>query len=522
VSIQRRVRIAIGLLLAALVAVSFVARWHVLAESPFPVGVDGFYYPIQVRALLAHGALQYPAAPLTFWWMAPFAAATDPITGAKLAAALGGALIAVPAWAVGARLGRNVWAGLVAAALAAGSAGSAYLSIEFVKQGIGLTVGLTALWLVLRAFEQRTRGRIAAAVAGTIAVILTHKLAAAVVVLVGAGAAAREVRARLRGRRLIYAYLAAGAAILLVIVLGMAMPQRFISGPDVALLGHLFAARAHWTAPALSTHGFVLTMEHEALIGGVVALAAAVVLSLPRLSRLQRAVFSRLRLPQAKAMSPRLSSGAERIVTWAFVALGLAFAIPWLDVSDPQGLAFRARVTAFVPLAMCAAILAGELTRRLPAGRMRERVAPIALAVLAALLSIRAGIERREGRILAHPALVAAAMAASDQIPTNATAIVSERHIEYMVAWFSRRPVSLRPEPIPYAQRVRIMPLAFMSPELQQAIDDARAEPSIAPPIGLHPRHRNGMVLVEEPTWDWILARLPGPVRRHYARWPTL
>jgi hypothetical protein len=91
-----------------------------------------------------------------------------------------------------------------------------------------------------------------------------------------------------------------------------------------------------------------------------------------------------------------------------------------------------------------------------------------------------------------------------------------------MVAWFSQRPVSLRPEAIPYAQRVRLMPLAFMSPELQQAIDAARAEPSIAPPIGLHPRHRNGLVLVEEPTWDWILARLPGPIRRHYARWPTI
>jgi Dolichyl-phosphate-mannose-protein mannosyltransferase len=478
----------------------------VLAESPYPVGVDGFFYPIQVRALLAHGALQYPAAPLTFWWMAPFAALSDPITGAKLGAALGGALIAIPAWGVGARLGRNPGAGLVAAALAAGSAGSAYLSIEFVKQGLGLTVGLAALWLVLRALELRSRGRIAAALAGLVAALLTHKLAAALVVVVAAPAIARDLRGGLRGRRLIYAYLAAIGAALVLVVLGLVMPQRFVSASDFALIAHAFTTHAEWSAPALATHGFVLTLEHEALIGGLVALAAGGVL-------------------MRSTAEPR----AERTVGIAFVVLGIVLAIPWLEVADPQGLAFRARTAAFVPLAMCAAIVAGALARWI-AGSLGRRggrlaavpVAPAVLVVLAAVLSLRAAHERREGRILAHPALVAAAIAASDQIPANATVIVPERHIEYMVAWFSRRPVSLRPESIPYAQRVRLMPLAFMSPELQQAIDAARAEPSIAPPIGLHPRHRNGLVLVEEPTWDWILARLPGPLRRHYARWPTI
>jgi hypothetical protein len=489
--VQHRARIAIGLALSALVAVSFFARWHVLAESPYPLGVDGFFYPIQVRALLAHGALQYPAAPLAFWWMAPFAAFTDPIVGAKLGAALGGALIAIPAWGVGARLGRSAGAGLVAAAIAAGSAGSAYLSIEFVKQGIGLTVGLAALWLVLRALERRSRGRVAAAVGGLVAALLAHKLAAALVVVVAAPAIARDVRGRLRGRRLIYAYLAAVGVLLGLLLLGLVMPQRFAGVSDLALVAHAFTVHAAWGAPALATHGFVLTLEHEALAGGLVALAAAAVLF-------------------------RSERSAERTVGIAFVVLGLVLALPFLDVSDPQGLAFRARTAAFVPLAMCAAIVAGALARRLPRGGTP------ALVALAALLAIRAGRERREGRILAHPALVAAAIAASDQIPANATVIVSERHIEYMVAWFSGRPVSLRPEAIPYAQRVRLMPLAFMTPELQRAVDAARAEPSIAPPIGLHPRHRNGLVLVEEPTWDWILARLPGPLRRHYARWPTI
>ena len=71
-------------------------------RRPYPVGVDGYFYPIQLRSLLEHGHLQYPPSPLTFWLMAPFAAVTDPITGAKLGAALLGALVALPAYAVGA------------------------------------------------------------------------------------------------------------------------------------------------------------------------------------------------------------------------------------------------------------------------------------------------------------------------------------------------------------------------------------------------------------------------------------
>src|SRR5207302_493507 len=116
--------------LVALVAWSLWQRWRLVTASPFPLGVDGYFYPIELRSLLDHGALQYPTSPLAFYLLAPFAAATDPITGAKLGAALFGAMIAVPAYGVGARLGCSRGAGLVAAVLATTSVGSAYLTIE--------------------------------------------------------------------------------------------------------------------------------------------------------------------------------------------------------------------------------------------------------------------------------------------------------------------------------------------------------------------------------------------------------
>src|SRR5258705_2979560 len=119
-------RVAVAGALLALVAWSFWQRWQLLTASPFPLGVDGYFYPIELRALLDHGQLAYPASPLAFYLLAPLAAATDPITGAKLGAALWGAAIALPMYGAGARLGGGRGAGLVAAGLAAPSVRPAY------------------------------------------------------------------------------------------------------------------------------------------------------------------------------------------------------------------------------------------------------------------------------------------------------------------------------------------------------------------------------------------------------------
>ncbi|MGE5182389.1 MAG: hypothetical protein ACM31C_10025 [Acidobacteriota bacterium] len=488
---------AVAAALAVLVAWSFGERWDVLAESPFPVGVDGYFYPIELRSLLAHGTLQYPASPLTFWWMAPFAALTDPITGAKLGAALGGALVALPAYGVGARLGRHRAAGLLAAVVATASAGSAYLSIEFVKQGIGLTVALTALWLVLRAAETPSRRRLAAAAAAIVATLLAHKLAAAIVIAIAVPVLVEEARSRgtLRGRRLLYVVGAVAAAGIAIGVLGIVFPQRFASAADVGKLGRLLTSHARWDGAALATPHLVLAFDHEAAIGGVLALAAAATLVLGK-----------------------RGSRGERVCAWCFVGLALAIALPWLDVADPQGVAMRLRVAAFVPLAACAAIVAGELLARWP-----KHAEPAVYVVAIAVLGLPR--DRTEGRVVAHPALVASALALADHVPAHATVIVPERHVEFMIAWYTGAPVSARPERVPYAQRVRVLlPLSSASTRfpLAPALAAARAEPLLDPPLDLHPRARDGFVLVSEATWDWMLAQMPDRLRRHWAAWPTI
>lgn len=543
----------VALALAGLVTLSFLERMAMLDASPFPVGVDGYYYAIQLRSLLETGALAYPASPVAFWLMAPLAAATDPITGAKLGAALLGALVALPAYGVGARLGRCRGAGLVAAVLATTSAGSAFLTIEFVKNGVGLTLLLTALWLLLRALERPSVARIALAVLGAGLAVFAHKMAAALLVAfaIPAVLSAAAARGRLRGRRLLYAIglvvIATGA----LAVLGLALPRRLPSLADQDLARALFGGTAAWDAPALVTRSGRLTFGHEALVAALLGLAGAAVLSRPgrralaaladRLSNLRRVTDETVRsrgvlqvvadhLSTAVRGEPtRRPAPGETAVAWTAVILAIATAWPLLDVTDAQGLGFRLRVAAFVPMALAAAVVAGQLFARV---RRRDLV----LAGIALALVLRTPGRRDEGRIQAHPAMVAAVAAlashvappgepAGDRVAPGDTLIVPERHIVFMVAWYVGADgvrVQLRPDGVPPERRWRLVPLAWigMGSPLDHALLAARTGPR--PPIGLHPRHPNGLVLMHESTYQRVLASLPADLRGAWSRWRTI
>ena len=97
-------------------------------------------------------------------------------------------------------------------------------------------------------------------------------------------------------------------------------------------------------------------------------------------------------------------------------------------------------------------------------------------------------------------------------------------YIAFLVAWYTGAPVAIRPEGVPPGARYRLLPLHFIGAgsSLDRALIAARAEPSLIPPLGMHPRHPDGLVLVAEPTWRWALEQLPPADRAHFAAWPTL
>lgn len=494
--------------LGALLAWSCWTRWQLVSISPFPLGVDGYFYPIELRALLDHGRLAYPSSPLAFYLLAPFAAVTDPITGAKLGAAVLCALIALPAYGVGARLGGSRGAGLVAAALATTSEGSAYLTVEFVKNGIGLTVALAGLWAVLRAAERPSRARITVAIGGMVAAYATHKMAAALVLVVALpiALAAAADHGRLRGRRLIYATLLTVVALAAVLVAGAVMPRRLLSIEDAGLIRGLISPTLHWLAPALTRNGNALALGYDALLGLGLA-AAAIATRMLATRQIARRPTDRLVVRPPSAVTAASA---------AILILAIVIGLPFLAVDDAQGLGFRLRLAAFVPCALAAAILARAVHHRY------KEVALVALAVV--LVLVRRPGPRLDGEVITHPALVTASLALAGRVPPGATLIVPERHIAFMVAWYTGAAVALRPDRVPPARRYRLLPRHFIgdSSALDRLLLDARAEPGLVAPLGVHPRHPNGLVLVTEPTWDWLLARLPPADRAYFEAWPTI
>jgi hypothetical protein len=486
---------AVAVALTALVAGSFAERWLLLTASPFPLGVDGYFYPLQLRALLAHGHLAYPTSPVAFYLLAPFALATDPITGAKLGAAVYGAAVALPAYVLGARLGACRGAGVAAAVLATTSVGSTYLTVEFVKNGVGLTVALTALCGVLRATDAPTRRRLAAAVIGLVAAWATHKMAAAIVLVIALPAALAAAPWP-RRRLVIAAVTVAGLAL----AVGAVFPQRFLAPGDAALLTSLGSATPHWTAPALALPTGDLALGHDALLGlvlGVVAIAARCLRTRP-------------------ANEPATTRPA-RAASWPILVVAIAVGLPFLAITDRQGLGFRLRLAAFVPTALTAAIVARELL-----GGYRHR--STVLAALAVVLALVRRPTTDLDPIITHPALVTAAQALAGHVPPTTTLIIPERHLVFLIAWYTGAPTALRPDGIAADHRMRVLPLHFIGAgsALDRALIAARAEPSLRPPLGVHPRHPNGLVLVDEATWRWLLDRLPPGERAQFAAWPTI
>ncbi|MCL4226560.1 MAG: glycosyltransferase family 39 protein [Myxococcales bacterium] len=491
----------------ALAAWSTWHRWALLTESPYPVGVDGWYYPIQLRSLLERGELAYPAAPLTFWLMAPVAALTDPIVAAKVIAALGGGLVGVPAFLLGRRVG-GVAGGLVAAVLATTGGGSFYLSLEFVKNGLGLTVALTAAWLGLRALEQPTARRGALAAGAIVAAVLTHKMSALLALGLLAPAALVELRAR-RPAALTWRRAAAGAAAgaAVALVAGVLAPARFLGPGDLALLDGAFTGPAEWALPAMAVPqpgrpSFHLWFGHQGLLAaGAGALFVVAVV----LGRVTASVRSEAR-------------PAERALAWAAFAVVVVTSWPWLDVADPDALGFRLRVAVFAPAAVVAAAAVGRLVAGFEPPWRLVAVVP----ALATWIAVRPAAPT-EGIVRTQVPMVAATAALRGALPADAVVISAERHLGFQAAWFARVPVRLRPERVPPARRWRMIPLGIIgkgSP-LDQALEDARAEPGLAPPIGLHPGHPNGLVLVPEATWEWVLGRLPPRPQAWWREWHT-
>lgn len=488
-----------GLAVAALALYAYLSRVGFLLGSPFPFGVDGYYYPVQLRSLLDAGQLNYPSAPLVFWLLAPLAALTDPVVGTKLGAAAGTALMVVPAYLLARRLSGERLPALLGAALVATSAESFYLATEFVKEGVGLTIAVGFVAALAAALDRPSRGRVALAALLLVAALLAHKTAFGLALV--AGGPALAVTLWRRGHR--RALAAAGGVLALALAAAALAPRRFLGAHDLALLSGAFRAHADWRLPALDVRDEPRLFAHEVAIAGALALLLVATWVVARLRRREG--------DPAAAPLP--------VASFGFIGLALALAIPWLDVRDPQGLGFRVRLLAFVTLAPLAALLVVRALAAAPAYGRGLVAAGIALGLLASKPA-----RAPQGVVRTHPAMVAAVMAMEGVLPEGVIVVTHDRKVAFMVRWYLDQPARLQPpDDLDPARTYRLMTLRLMTKDFRAALDGLRAERprGVVQPRDLHPMDANGMVLMPEATFQYLLGRVKPETRDRYLRWPT-
>lgn len=453
--------VAVGAAVAALTAAAVWARLTILSAYDEPVGVDGYWYAIQLRSLLEGGHTADPSLPVALWLLLPFAGALGPVAGLKLGAAVGVSLQVVTGFALGRALARSSAAGLVAAAVVATSPGSIYLTCEFVKQGIALSLLAGFLAALIAARERPGRARIALAVASGAAAAFAHKLAAALVLAALAAVLIAEARRRReRGWQIALAAVAAIAAGFLVVT-----RARWLG---------VVGAAAEPSLPALRyPSGVALWFGHEAAAAGAVALALVVI-----------------HLVRRRGGSPLAGSP----VGWTLVGLALVTALPWLAVGDPDGIGFRLRISAHLALAPLAGLLLVAL-----AGDRRAACRALAVAVALAL-SLARPLAREEGVVRPNPALVAAAAALAAALPPGAEIVTPDRQVAFLLAWQCRRPARTRPRD------------GALGPETWRVLPAAWLDGEVALPAG-------PLAALREPDYQAMRARLGPAARRRWDEW---
>jgi hypothetical protein len=469
---------------------SVVAAWirlRALQDSPYPTGVDGYWYLIQVRSLLERGHLYFPSAPLVPWLMAAAALLWEPVLAVKTIAALGSALLVVPSYVLARRLTGQRGPALLGAALAATSAQSFFLCTEFIKQAVGLTLAVGFAAALAAVLERPGKLRAAAAAILLLACVLTHKTAISLALLM-AGPPVAVVLWRKRGS----AVVRMGVAAIAVSAVAVAWAAR----DSLAPLRSLFCRHADLSFAVLNTPGGIpLVLGYEVALGAGLAAAA---LALALLCK--------------PVNGPRLP-----VLAIGFIGFALFQALPWLNIADDQGLGYRLRLCACVVLAPCSALIASRI---LGTARPAARTAVLVLLVCS-VLALRPW-RSDEGVIKAHPAMVEATTRLAGVLPPDAVVVVPERHTAFMATWFGRVHTRLRPPPVPEASRTfRLLPGASIRPDLWAALDRLRAHPGagVAPSLDLHSLHPNGLVLLSESTFQYLIAELPEFERQRYEQW---
>lgn len=165
--------------LLAVLLLSAARDAFVLLRYPVAVGIDGYYYVLQVHELLTRGQLYFPTGtPLVFHVLAALAALTgDAVLAIKIGSVALHLALCAGLYALVSDSTRSRWLGVLAASISAVSAMHFYMVAEFIKNLCALALLLWGWWAIVRSPRRRRAPWAIAALALFIAAACSHRSA---------------------------------------------------------------------------------------------------------------------------------------------------------------------------------------------------------------------------------------------------------------------------------------------------------------------------------------------------------
>lgn len=467
-----------------------MVRLSFLLESQAPVGVDGYYYAVQMRSLLTSGSLYYPSAPLAFYWLLPFAWIFGPVTGVKLGAAIGTTLGAIPAYYLLRRMTGRLPEALLAAVLVATSAQGLLLSSEFVKQGISSTLLLVFLGALLAASSTGSAGirKWIPVGAALISCALTHRAALGVALLFLSGfvliATVSRTRKQLGPPRGVGRAMSTLGVACVLIVAGGGIGYRSLPEATRELLATLFS-------PATGRRWGELDWSLE------LWLAAC-------------CTFMIVLLVGIRWLRGHLLRGDSQLdfnLDWGLLAgpmlLSGGLCLPWVNQSGPNVLGPRLGLFGFVSLSMLAPVLLALLIRR---ARWAVRCVSVCFLIVLALCFAPRQNER-QGISGAEP-ITPGLEVLSGRVSRDALIITTNHRISFQTTWVTDlHAQSSPPSSLEAGRAIRLLVAARPFPyQAEQGELIARARR-----FSSQPPHELPEILVDEGGKGWRLLAIPEP-----------
>lgn len=177
-------------MLLVILSVGIARDVLVLFQSSAAVGVDGYYYVIQIDTLRQYGHLYYPTnTPLILYLLSAASVVIgNTVLTLKLGSILLHTLLCLGICSIISSVTRHLWLGILGSAIAVSSGLHLYLVTEYVNSLGALTMLLWSMSALIRASQRRSVRWLICAATLLLMAVLSHRLILALLLLIAISA----------------------------------------------------------------------------------------------------------------------------------------------------------------------------------------------------------------------------------------------------------------------------------------------------------------------------------------------